>query len=769
MSQSTEGEREGRVLGEEHKPLKDVFIRSLVDSTYSNHQGHFSLRVRAKGDTLFCRRVGYASFVLPVSSSGVERDWTIQMNPQTERLETVVIRGLGASREDSEWGGVYVSKYALEERHMGQDLSFSLEQFSPSLVISSQSGNRFGNYGGVRLRGLGEESISLSIDGISLADALDQGFYFSNFSDIAQSLSSAQITRGIGRSHYGTASYAGAIHLQGPDLFDGERYVELHGAGGSYGSGKGSLEAKLVSKNGRLAGYTRLSLVGSEGFRYESGSQSWSIMSSLGYRHRRHFFKALFLSGNTKNQMAYRPEPEAFLQQDPRSNEQNPEGEAKDSFSQSLFALSHHIQLSFSSIKERFFAYTLYAGRLEGGFPFGFNDAQGDYFQIDYDIINGRIGGFAHLHYALYGSHSIELGAHSYGFWRENREFSGVQNGGGSRQASYADRSTKEEVSGFVRYVYAPDRWNVWVDGQVRYTGIRLHADAAYSPREALFLPTWRYVFFNPKVGASVEIDDLWTLYLRTGLSHREPTRNDFLGDTQLNEGVVQALLSEEIPKPEQVVDVNIGFRGQGSGWEGEITGFYMDFSNQILPIGRYIPEHFAQLRQNVPRSYRLGIELNGKGRGKGPFWGRIYWQGHVSWMRSRIARYSVTGSAEVFENVEVALSPNYVGYLRLGIDLLPPLSLWMAGQGQTRAALLPVTRERSYLDPFLIAHAGILYESRFLSAAITLHNLFDKAYALHGEANVSDIGGSTRALLRQAGRYVMATLRMRWEWNKQR
>ena len=73
---------------------------------------------------------------------------------------------------------------------------------------------------------------------------------------------------------------------------------------------------------------------------------------------------------------------------------------------------------------------------------------QGDYFQIDYDIINGRIGGFAHLHYALYGSHSIELGAHSYGFWRENREFSGVQNGEGSRQASYADRSTKEEVIG---------------------------------------------------------------------------------------------------------------------------------------------------------------------------------------------------------------------------------------------------------------------------------------------------------------------------------
>ena len=55
---------------------------------------------------------------------GFERSWTIQMHPHTERLETVVIRGLGASRERSEWGGVYVSKYALRDRHMGSGSFF---------------------------------------------------------------------------------------------------------------------------------------------------------------------------------------------------------------------------------------------------------------------------------------------------------------------------------------------------------------------------------------------------------------------------------------------------------------------------------------------------------------------------------------------------------------------------------------------------------------------------------------------------------------------
>ena len=87
----------------------------------------------------------------------------------------------------------------------------------PGVTAYSESGS-FTGYSYLRMRGLDQNRVSLSFDGIPLNDPEDQAFYFSNVPDFANSVQSVQVQRGTGTSAFGTASYAGSVNFQSLDL-----------------------------------------------------------------------------------------------------------------------------------------------------------------------------------------------------------------------------------------------------------------------------------------------------------------------------------------------------------------------------------------------------------------------------------------------------------------------------------------------------------------------------------------------------------------------
>ncbi|MEJ7684319.1 MAG: TonB-dependent receptor plug domain-containing protein [Segetibacter sp.] len=99
----------------------------------------------------------------------------------------------------------------LAKNNIGQDLPFLLNQ-TPSVVINSDAGNGIG-YTGIRIRGSDATRINVTINGIPYNDAESQGSYFVDLPDIASSVNSIQIQRGVGTSSNGAGAFGASLNL----------------------------------------------------------------------------------------------------------------------------------------------------------------------------------------------------------------------------------------------------------------------------------------------------------------------------------------------------------------------------------------------------------------------------------------------------------------------------------------------------------------------------------------------------------------------------
>ena len=128
-----------------------------------------------------------------------------------------------------------LSDVEIGRRNFGQDVPLVLQGAAPSLTSYAETANYWG-YSYIRLRGIDQSRINLTLDGIPLNDPEDQVLYFADFPDLANSLSSVQVQRGVGTSSNGTAAYAGSINMETIPLAASPRVGEVQLEGGSFGS-----------------------------------------------------------------------------------------------------------------------------------------------------------------------------------------------------------------------------------------------------------------------------------------------------------------------------------------------------------------------------------------------------------------------------------------------------------------------------------------------------------------------------------------------------
>src|SRR5580765_2864130 len=124
-----------------------------------------------------------------------------------------------------------ISKKEIEKQNLGQDLPFLLNQ-TPSVVINSDAGNGVG-YTGIRIRGTDASRINVSLNGIPYNDAESQGTFFVDLPDIASSLSSIQIQRGVGTSSNGAGAFGASINFSSNEI-NKDAFLELDNSFGSF-------------------------------------------------------------------------------------------------------------------------------------------------------------------------------------------------------------------------------------------------------------------------------------------------------------------------------------------------------------------------------------------------------------------------------------------------------------------------------------------------------------------------------------------------------
>ncbi|MGH7677913.1 MAG: TonB-dependent receptor [Gemmatimonadaceae bacterium] len=582
------------------------------------------------------------------------RNDSIARRDSAASLEAVTVTAIRA-RNEAPISSKTIDSALIEKKSFGQDVPLLL-QGSPSLTSYSETGTYWG-YSYFRLRGIDQSRINLTIDGIPLNDPEDQVLYFADFPDLANSISSIQLQRGVGTSAPGTASYGGSINFQTVSLVNSKRGVDVGLQGGSFGSLRGSVEYATGLTTSGITAYGRVSALQSQGYRRHSGTEGRSGFLSAAHIGPRHILKLTGIAGLFADTLAYVGATRTELAQDRRFNPLR--ADEVDRFGEQVAALSYTRYLTHRS------SLSATAYRLS---------ASGDYDVCiaQCDQAAGTLWNF-NLDFVWYGATTVwtverdrmrmSVGANGNTYARDHYAYERP-----NPVQLYFNTGHKDDLSGFVKLAYDVGAVTVFGDVQGR------RAEFAYTPDRFAgvfgYDIAWR--FLNPKVGATLRVTPTLNAYSSLGINSREPARSDmFAGFDNIDttNAVFVGPLSRV--RPERVHDLEAGLRFRNQRWSADANVFAMEFRNEILPVGRlsYIG---TPLRTNVGASWRRGLEADIEFRPRNALELALT----ATAMRARIREYTDDETGLTYRDVEPLHTPEFVAAQRTTIGVTQSLSL---------------------------------------------------------------------------------------------
>lgn len=649
-----------------------------------------------------CRPAAALAAVLLLSSRSFAqtRDTTRADSSRTQRLERVMIsavRGGGAAPISQKT----LNSADLEPRYFGQDVPLVLQGVTPSLTSYAETGNYWG-YSYIRLRGIDQSRINLTLDGIPLNDPEDQVLYFADFPDLANSLNSVQVQRGVGTSSNGTAAYAGSINMETVPL-TGPRRGNVQLEGGSFGSRRISAEYQTGLLPSRFAAYARVSGLRTEGYRYHSGVEGKSLFFSGGYFGDRDLLKLTTTTGTMKDTMAYLAVAKSDLDTNRRINPLTPR--ERDGFGERLVALSYTRLLTPSS------SLTITPYRIS---------ASGDY-----DVLIDSLWNF-NLKFVWYGATanwsykrdglSLDVGANANTYARDHAAYERPN----TADPLYFNTGHKQDASGFTKLSYTTGDVTWFGDLQARHASFRYTPDRHAGIAERAV--DWTFV--NPKIGLSYAATPAWTFTASYGKNTREPARNDmFAGLDNLDSASAPFVGDLTRVRPETVHDVEAGASYHGHDLALSANVYSMDFRNEIAPIGA-ISELGAALRKNVDRSYRRGIEADANYRGID----RLTLTANASASRNRIRNYvDSTGDSPVtYRDVAPLLTPTFQVFGRGALAATRNVEVAVESRYQNRSYLTNTANANLVLPAYSDVSASVAWHFQRYELLARVNNLTD-------------------------------------------
>jgi iron complex outermembrane recepter protein len=618
------------------------------ETAVTDTAGAFRLELPRGSFVLRASRDGYLHSSVAVEIDGPRPDLVIALQVAPRLDETVVVEAVRAA----DWVPVTVTDVPREELSLldrGQEMPFLLKA-TPSLTQYSDNGSE-GGYSYLYLRGIPQTRLNLTLDGVPLADAEDNAFYWVNLGGLAGVLDSLQIQRGVGTSSFGSASFGGSVNLASLRPRDASA-LQAEASLGSLETARGRVAAHSGRFGPGLTAFAAATYQETEGFRDHSGVRQRSLAFGLSRQTSTSFLKVFGLAGREQQQLAFLAVDEDTLREQPRENPLSPA--ERDRFGQELL----HAQLSHALSPTTHLTLKAYTNGAGGWYRIYADPERTSLFEYGLDWRS--VGGIASVTHKR-GRFELTTGGHVQGFASTHRR--DVVDVG----PDYRNHGDKDEGSVFAKAGYAAGRWSVWADAQVRAARFRYDGD--------LELGSVDYTFFNPRAGARFAIGPSLSVYASLGRTTREPARSDlFAGED--NPTLPYDLRAV---RPERLVDLEAG-----ADWKTERASlaanlYLMEFRDEIAQTGE-LSEIGLPLRRNVDRSYRRGLELEGAFRLAPSF--RL--SAGASLNGSRIRSWTqfldvydengafVTTEPRTFEDVPPLLTPAFVGSATLGYERGP-------------------------------------------------------------------------------------------------
>ncbi len=712
---------EGKVIdGSTREPLVGATLR-LADGRggVTDENGEFSLSV-GLDESVTISFLGYQSKVVTANTTyqliEMESDYV---------LEDLIILGVRASSSDAV-AEKTVSKKTIGDQYNGEHPYFYLERLTPSIFSFSESGTKVANGGNFRLRGIEQQRINISLNGVPLNDQIDHGVFFNNFTDISGNFESVQVQRGVGTSTNGVASYAGSINFESVNLRDQTAGGEVQLGAGSYNTFRmnGSARSGLLENN--TAFYGSFSRLYSDGYRDNTFTDAYSFFFSGGYFGEKDLIRITAFDANAKNGLGYSPVLGTVLEQDPRTNVLNENDE--DDFGQQLVQLQH-THLFNAGLKVTSSLYYGYAG---GDFLFTFDNGNGGLDQINFPLENRHYGLLSNLFWDLSSQWSVSTGIHTFLFDRKNMESTGPD----FANPYYEESSDKNEFSWFGKATWQVDQWQISGDVQVRNTSLSITPDFDFLGTIPGADIEDNRTFVNPKIGVSYFPTASLTLYGSFGRVGREPTRIDVIGGFTIDSLSYATALDEQF-EAEFVNDFELGARYSRARISVNANFFYLDFENEIAPVGEILNFGLSR-RANIRNSFRTGVELD---------WSVIpvSWldvSGNITYMHAEIQSFEDEDSGLSFDGNTPVLSPDWIYNLNIGFKPARPFTIGLSANGIGESFLELSNDSNLVLPAYTIYDAFVRFDWKFLSVSAELNNLTDKLYFSSGAPVDVDFDG---------------------------
>ena len=530
-----------------------------------------------------------------------------------------------------------LTKEQLNQSNTGQNLPFLLSS-TPALVATSDDGLGIG-YTYFRIRGTDHTRINMTLNDVPLNDSESQTVFWVNMTDMASSMSSLNVQRGVGTSTNGSASFGASINMQTGNGYevlsevgeDTSRY-ELSFNGGMYNTFREMVNAHIVLPNHWRAN-ARFSKVNSDGFLYRTTSDLYSYYGDLGWYSGKTEVVARFFGGSEKTGMGWDGvDYNTAYGIDGADRRYNPAGEytttAADGSDSTVYYSNQtdnyaqqHAQLS---INHQFTPqwslsatahYTHGAGYYEQykrkklsywGLPYS-HKAYGMYRkQLDNHFFGGVLA-------AKYISEPVDLQFGGAANYYMGEHFGTLHYLEDSlilpiNHEYYRNNARKTDAN-----IYAKANWRIINRAQEK---LSLYADLQYryvryerngmNDEDMTDLPLdVDFHFFNPKAGLTYQ-NHGHMLSASFAIANREPSRNNY------KENVVYDVTTGEytgLPHAERLYDYELGYTYSHPRFTVGANLYFMDYDNQLVLTGEY-NDVGAYKTKNVKDSYRMGAEI---------------------------------------------------------------------------------------------------------------------------------------------------------------
>lgn len=561
-------------------------------------------------------------------------------------LEEIVVSSTRMGGKTSQTAETFTAD-KLEERNIGVNLPYLLSG-TPSLIVTSDDGLGVG-YTYFRVRGTDQNRINMTINGVPLNDSESQTVFWVNMTDLAASMNSVNVQRGVGSSTNGASAFGASVNMQTAKTTKNP-YAQIDFNGGMYNTFRESVKFGTgLMKNG-FSFDARFSKVNSDGYVERAFSDLYSYYASGAWYGMNTMVKLMAFGGGEKTYMAWDGIDSTTLADKRRYN---PAGHYIDDNGNDAFYdnqtdnyRQNHFQLHASHIfnarwnLNAALHYTYGNGYYEQykenrkfaeyGLP-NFIDSLGNCIKKS-DLVrrknlkNHFYGGVLAVNYthrkvnaSLGGAVNNYQGDH-FGnvIWVRTYNQSIPQD-----FEYYRSQGNKFEAN-----VYLKADWqiikglNLFGDLQYRYINYQIEGINDENLEE---IPVHeQFHFFNPKAGISYT-NSGHTAYFNFAIANREPNRQNY---TEAG--------PNDLPLSERLYDYELGYTYTHRLFFIGANLYFMDYDNQLVLTGKY-SDTGAYLTKNVKDSYRTGIELT---FGVQPCsW--FSWNGNITLSRNKIKNYS--------------------------------------------------------------------------------------------------------------------------------